>query len=188
MKLTGIHTIRFHSRHHNARRNWLLVKLLTDDPDLYGVGEASPLALDDQVDGILRWWFENYLDGVDPLDSEVHWTQMFQRLHAKSGRLVSTAISGVDIALWDLRGKILGVPSYTLLGGAHTKRLRVYANGWYTNPGTPEQNAEEAKIVVGMGYTALKFDPFGQTNYFNISLQEARLAEDRVFGYGAHSC
>ena len=180
MKLTGIQTVRFHSRHHNARRNWLLVKLLTEDPELYGVGEASPLALDDQVDGLLHWWFENYLDGVDPLDSEVHWTQMFQRLLAKSGRLVSTALSGIDIALWDLRGKILGVPTYTLLGGAHTKRLRVYANGWYTNPGTPEQNAEEAKTVVGMGYTAMKFDPFGQTNYFNISLREAQLAADRV--------
>jgi galactonate dehydratase len=82
--------------------------------------------------------------------------------------------------MWDLKGKILGRPVYQLLGGAHRDKIRVYANGWYTNPGTPEQNAAEAKHVVDMGYTALKFDPFGQKNYYKISLQEAELAEKRV--------
>jgi galactonate dehydratase len=66
------------------------------------------------------------------------------------------------------------------MGGAHRKQIRVYANGWYTNPGTPAKNAEEAKKVVDMGYTAMKFDPFGQRNYYKISLAEAQLAEDRV--------
>jgi galactonate dehydratase len=56
----------------------------------------------------------------------------------------------------------------------------VYANGWYTNPGTPKQNAEEAKVVVDMGYTALKFDPFAQENFYKISLEEAQIAEERV--------
>ena len=91
-----------------------------------------------------------------------------------------TAMAGLDIALWDIKGKLTGLPVYKLLGGAQRDEIRVYANGWYTNPGTPQQNAEEAKHVVGMGYTALKFDPFGQTNYYRISLQEAQLAEDRV--------
>jgi len=180
MKLTGIETIRFHSRHHNAQRNWLLIKLLTDDPNVFGIGEASPLGMDDQVDSILTWWFENYLNGKDPLDSEVHWTQMHQGMISRSGRLVATAMSGIDIALWDLKGKILGVPVYTLLGGAHKKRLRVYANGWYTNPGVPQLNADEAKIVVDKGYTALKFDPFGRDSYFNISREELGLAVGRV--------
>ena len=56
MKLTGIETIQFNSRHHNANRNWLLIKLLTDDPDVFGIGEASPLGLDNQVDSILKWF------------------------------------------------------------------------------------------------------------------------------------
>ena len=180
MKLTGIETIQFNSRHHNANRNWLLIKLLTDDPEVFGIGEASPLGLDNQVDSILKWWFEHYLDGKDPLDSEVHWTRMHQGMVSRSGRLVATAISGIDIALWDLRGKILGVPVYTLLGGAHTTRLRVYANGWYTTPAPPELIADEAKIVMDKGYTALKFDPFGRDSYFNISRKELRLAEGRV--------
>ncbi len=180
MKITGIETIRFHSRHRNARRNWLVLKLLTDDPAVYGTGEASSLGLDDEVEGVLRWWVESYLTGRDPLDSEVHWTRMYHDVLASSGRLVASALSGIDIALWDLRGKILGVPVYTLLGGAHSTRIRVYANGWYTNPGTPQQNGEEAKHVVAKGYTALKFDPFGQDNFLNISPAEAQLAEDRV--------
>jgi galactonate dehydratase len=105
---------------------------------------------------------------------------MHQDNSGRGGRLFSTALSGIDIALWDLRGKALGVPVHTLLGGPYTDRIRVYANGWYTNPGTPEQNAQEAKTVVGMGYTAMKFDPFGQHNYNTISPDEAQLAEDRV--------
>jgi galactonate dehydratase len=94
--------------------------------------------------------------------------------------LFSTALSGVDIALWDLKGKALGVPVHQLLGGPYTDKIRVYANGWYTNPGAPQQNAEEALRVVEMGYTAMKFDPFGQKNYYTISPEEAQLAEDRV--------
>ena len=72
------------------------------------------------------------------------------------------------------------MPVYQLLGGPIRDKIRVYANGWYTNPGTPEQNAEEALRVVDMGYTAMKFDPFGQHNYYTISPEEAQLAEDRV--------
>ena len=91
-----------------------------------------------------------------------------------------TAISGIDIALWDLKGKILDRPVYQMLGGSQRERIRVYANGWYANPGSPEQNAEESKFVVDMGYTAMKFDPFAQTNYYKISEREASIAEARV--------
>ena len=94
--------------------------------------------------------------------------------------MFSTALSGLDLAIWDLKGKALGVPVYELLGGPFMDRIRVYANGWYTNPGTPEQNAEEAKAVVAKGYTAMKFDPFGQHNYYTLSSSEAQLAVDRV--------
>ena len=180
MKITGVEFFRFSAKHFNASRNWLLVKVLTDDPELYGVGDASPMAYDSEVISMIRQWVPRYLEGKDPLDSEVIWTTLYHDVNARGGRIASTALSGIDIALWDLNGKILGQPVYKLLGGAHRKRLRVYANGWYTNPGTPEQNAGEAKRVVEMGYTAMKFDPFGQTNYYTISPSEAQLAEDRV--------
>ena len=126
-----------------------------------GIGEASMLSHDPVVATLLEQWAENYLIGKNPLSGELNWTRLHQDNLGRGGRLFSTALSGIDIALWDLRGKILGVPVYELLGGPYENRLRVYANGWYTTPGTPEQNAEEAKKVVSMGYTAMKFDPFG---------------------------
>ncbi len=178
--ITNVEFRQFSANHHNAQRNWLLVKLNTDDPNIYGIGDASPMKNDDLVKDMVKAMVEKHLVGKDPLESEVHWTNLYQDFPSRGGRIASTALSGIDIALWDLKGKILGQPVWKLLGGAHRKSIRVYANGWYTNPGTPAQNAEEAKVVAGMGYTALKFDPFGQHNYYKLSLEEAQLAEDRV--------
>jgi len=178
--IRGVEFRQFSARHHNAKRNWLVVKLNTDDPDLFGLGDASPMSHDGEVRNLAQAFVEKFLVGEDPLDSEVHWTRMYHDRHLRGGRLGTTALSGLDIALWDLKGKILNRPVYQLLGGAHRKKIRVYANGWYSNPGTPEQNAEEAKKVVDMGYTALKFDPFGQENFYKISLEEAKLAQDRM--------
>lgn len=178
--ITSVEFREFSAAHHNASRNWLVVKLNTDDPRFYGLGDSSPMDNHEEVKLLVRSFVENYLVGKDPLDSEVHWTKIYHNPHARGGRLATTALSGLDIAMWDLKGKLLGQPVYRLLGGAQRSKIRVYANGWYTNPGTPQQNAEEAKRVVDMGYTALKFDPFGQDNFYTISLQEAQLAEDRV--------
>jgi galactonate dehydratase len=179
MKITGFRTFTFFSRHRNARRNWLLVELSTDE-GLTGLGEASLLAHEDKVAALMKDWFEEYLKGKDPLHTEVHWMRLYYDDKARGGPIGATALSGIDIALWDIKGKALGKPVYELLGGPFHNRIRVYANGWYTNPGTPEQNAQEAKLVVGKGYTALKFDPFGREAYYTISPKEAQLAEDRV--------
>lgn len=178
--ITNVEFREFSANHHNAQRNWLVIKLNTDDPSFYGLGDASPMQDEYQVKDLAEVFVERYLKGKDPLESEVHWTNMYQDPQARGGRLATTALSGIDIALWDLKGRLLDQPVWKLLGGAHRKRIRVYANGWYTNPGTPEQNAEEAKVVTEMGYTALKFDPFAQENFYKISLEEAQLAEDRV--------
>ena len=178
--ITSVEFRQFSANHHNAERNWLLVKLNTDDPNVYGIGDASPMQDDALVMAMIEVMVAKHLVGKDPLESEVHWTNLYQDIQSRGGRIATTALSGIDIAIWDLKGKILDQPVWKLLGGAHRKSIRVYANGWYTNPGTPEQNAEEAKIVTGMGYTALKFDPFGQHNYYKLSLEEAQLAEDRV--------
>ena len=179
MKITGIKTHIVSSRHRNAKRNWLLLRLTTDE-GLEGYGEASMLGHDRLVERLLEEWVETYLLGVNPLHHERHWRTLYRDTPGHGGRLFSTALSGIDLALWDLKGKALGVPIYELLGGPLRESLRVYANGWYTNPGTPEQVAAEAQEVVARGYTALKFDPFGLTNYDTISPEEAQLAEDRV--------
>ena len=179
MKITGIKTNIFSSMHKNAKRNWLIVRIQTDE-GLEGIGEASMLSSDPVVVALLNEWAENYLIGKDPLAGQVHWTRLHQDNQGRGGRLFSTALSGVDIALWDLKGKILDIPIYQMLGGPYQRQLRVYANGWYTNPAHPDQIAEEAKHVVSMGYTAMKFDPFGKIAYTTISSQESQLAVDRV--------
>lgn len=178
--ITGVEFREFSAKHSNATRNWLVLILRTDDPAIYGLGDASPMQHHEEVKGLARTFTERYLVGKDPLDTEVLWTTIYQNAYGRGGRFATTALSGLDIAMWDIKGKLLGQPVYKLLGGAFRKKLRVYANGWYTNPGTPEQNAEEARRVVDMGYSAMKFDPFGQDNFYQISEKEASLAEARV--------
>tara|TARA_Y100000768_G_C23939809_1_gene664531 strand:+ start:145 stop:1302 length:1158 start_codon:yes stop_codon:yes gene_type:complete len=179
-KITNVEFLEFSANHHNASRNWLVIKLNTDDPKLFGLGDASAMEDEDEVKSIISSWTDKYLTGKEPLESEVLWTNLYHDPHARGGRLATTSLSGIDIALWDLKGKILKQPVWKLLGGSFREKIRVYANGWYTNPGSPELNANEAKKVVDMGYTALKFDPFGQKNYYKISLEELDIAEKRV--------
>ncbi len=179
MKITGLKIHIFSSQHKNAKRNWLIVRLFTDE-GIEGIGESSMLSNDLLVESLLEDWVQNYLIGKDPMSHELHWTRLYLDNMDKGGRLFSTALSGIDIALWDLKGKILNSPVYSLLGGPYQEKIRVYANGWYTTPAAPELNAEEALKVVEMGYTAMKFDPFGKIAYGTISPEEAQLAEDRV--------
>ena len=163
-KITNVEFLEFSANHHNASRNWLVIKLNTDNPKLFGLGDASAMEDENEVKSIISSWTEKYLSGKDPLESEVLWTNLYHDPHARGGRLATTSLSGIDIALWDIKGKILKEPVWKLLGGSFREKIRVYANGWYTNPGTPKLNAEEAKKVVDMGYTALKFDPVSYTH------------------------
>ncbi len=178
--ITGVEFREFSANHHNASRNWLIIVLRTDDLAIYGLGDASPMQHPEVVKELVSAFTERYLIGKDPLDTEVLWTTIYQDAYGRGGRFATTALSGLDVAMWDIKGKLLDLPVYKLLGGAYRKKMRVYANGWYSNPGTPEQNAQEAKQVVDMGYTAMKFDPFGQSNFYRISPEEASLAEARV--------
>jgi galactonate dehydratase len=70
------------------------------------------------------------------------------------------AMSALDQALWDIKGKILGAPVYDLLGGAVRDRIRLYCNGWSRSIGEPRALGERAAKEVALGFTALKFDPF----------------------------
>ena len=77
----------------------------------------------------------------------------------QGGSTIMTAISGVEIALWDLVGKACGQPVYKLLGGRCHERLPSYANGWYGGLQTREHFASPAREVIASGYRAMKFDP-----------------------------
>jgi gluconate/galactonate dehydratase len=91
----------------------------------------------------------------------------------------TSALSGVDIACYDLLGHELGVPVHRLFGGARRTRIRAYANGWYSDCIAPEDFATKARAMVRSGFTALKFDPFGD-QWGSLSTHGLRAASARV--------
>ena len=179
-KIKSLEFRRFSADHHNASRNWLIPIIKTNDPNIFGIGDSSALGDDDRIIDESKFLFDKYLIDKNPLDTEALWLEMYNNSMQRGGRISTTAISGIDIALWDIKGKALSQPIYRLLGGALREKLMVYANGWYSNPGTPEENFKEAKKVIKMGYKALKFDPFGQKNFYRLSKEEFSLSEQRI--------
>ena len=140
-------------------RNYLFLRLHTDT-GLTGIGEASLEWQEKTVQTICHEWVEHRVLGSDPFEIERVVGGMIRDQY-QGGSTVMTAISGVEIALWDIIGKACGQPIYNLIGGRCHRRIPAYANGWYGGANTPEQFAESARAAVTRGYRALKFDPFG---------------------------
>ena len=97
-----------------------------------------------------------------------------------------SAVAAIEIACWDIIGKVSEQSLYNLWGGRCHEKLRAYANGWYRGPRTPESFAEKAREVAERGYTALKFDPFGDAwrllprREFDLSIDIIRAVRDAV--------
>jgi L-rhamnonate dehydratase len=131
---------------------WLLVEIFTDN-GLVGIGNAalSPLVTKQVIDLYLR----PLLIGADPWDTEFLWQHMYRKTMAFGRKGVAmTAISAVDIALWDLLGKSAQQPVYRLLGGRTKPRIPVYASRLYSTP--LEELAAEATKYKNAGYLAMK--------------------------------
>ncbi len=162
----------------NARlRNYLFIRLTTDS-GLSGIGEASLEWQEKTVHTLIDEWVTERVLGTDPFDIETVIGGMIRDQY-QGGSTVMTAISGVEIAFWDIIGKACGQPAYKLLGGRCHDRLEAYANGWYGGAGTPREYAEAARDAVSRGYKALKFDPFG-TAWKEMSRDEMDEAESLV--------
>jgi galactonate dehydratase len=98
---------------------------------------------------------------LDPKWIEYLWHKLYAGFNSLGSHgFVSALMSGVDIALWDIRGKELGLPIHQLLGGTFHERLLLYSNGWFTGCSTPAEFARAAARTVADGHTALKLDPF----------------------------
>ena len=162
---------------HSGLRNYLFVRLTTDT-GLTGVGEASLEWQEKTVQTLIHEWVEDRVIGIDPFDIERVVGGMIRDQY-QGGSTVLTAISGVEIAMWDLVGKALGEPVYRLLGGRARQSLPAYANGWYGGARTPEQYSQAAKEVVQRGYRGLKFDPFG-TAWKEMTREQTEEAEALV--------
>ena len=135
-------------------RQFPFVRVYTDE-GLVGIGECfrrQPQVVKTLVDTTLK----PVLLGKDPVDTEVRWREMVAAGSASDmGGAVYCAIAGLDIALWDLKGKALGVPIYKLLGGKARDKVRMYASSMRRDM-TPAEEAKRAVSFVDAGYSAYK--------------------------------
>jgi L-alanine-DL-glutamate epimerase-like enolase superfamily enzyme len=158
--------------------NSILVKLTTSD-GLVGFSEAVPtLRVQPVIQSLLE--VARVYTGKDPLNVEQNWHEWHKHdFYLPVSFESTTAVSAFDIACWDIIGKHFGAPIHQLIGGAMRTRVRVYSNGWYNDCVTPTEFGERAKQFAKMGYTGLKFDPFGDY-YDYISEKGLQVAYDRV--------
>jgi galactonate dehydratase len=172
-----------------VKYNWTLIKIRTDD-GVTGIGEATNWPGSPLVEAACRH-VGGLIVGEDASRIDYIWTRLYRDMNwlGQAGPLLS-AISAVDIALWDIAGKRAGMPVYQLLGGAYRTGILLYANYWFIRgDGSPESYREQAREMKSRGFTACKFDPFAHTSYHygsdlstNLSLTEEqkRLALDRL--------
>ncbi len=152
MKITQIETLR-------ADR-FMVVKVLTNE-GITGIGELHPASGTGgtpflPLAGV--HYCAEYLVGQDPLPIERHWQHMFRRCLFRGGADIMAAIGAIDMALWDIKGKVLGKPVYELLGGPTRDKVRLYT---HLRGSTPQALAEHAAACVADGFTAVRLYPFG---------------------------
>ncbi|KFF60485.1 galactonate dehydratase [Cryobacterium sp. MLB-32] len=135
---------------------WLFVRLETSD-GVVGWGEASLEGHSDAVRSVVEQFAEYLLDS-DPDRIEDHWQVLTKSGFYRGGPVFGSAVSGIDQALWDIKGKSLGVPVYQLLGGAVRDRIRMY--GWVGGD-DPSGITDAVAAQVAVGLTAVKMNASG---------------------------
>ena len=175
--------------------NPIFVRIHTDE-GLSGVGEAG-LAYDlghSAAAHMIKEIAEVMLIGFNPMNTELLWSRMLRESFwgLGGGPVLYAAMSAIDTALWDIKGKIFGVPVYQLLGGKTNGKLRTYASqlqfDWdkeITKLTHPEQYAEAALKAVAEGYDAVKVDPIVYDAHGNGSYDRTKLftkPQMRLFG------
>jgi L-alanine-DL-glutamate epimerase-like enolase superfamily enzyme len=174
MKITSIDVIDVANEFQSAVNKWrpIVVRINTDDGIFgygevglaYGVGASAGFGMAKDLARIVV--------GMDPLKSEAIWDKMQKKTFwgQGGGTVVSAGMSGIDIALWDIKGKAFKVPIYQLLGGKTRDKIRTYASqlqfGWGAGKDKsmliePKQYADIALAAVAEGYDAIKVDPIG---------------------------
>ena len=172
MKITSVKAVPASAEMRGDARNYMFVKIETDE-GIVGWGEATsgPLAVATMIEE-----FGQQLIGKDPGRIEEHWQVLYHHFHVRGGVVQMSAISGIEIALWDIKGKLLGVPIYELLGGKMRERIWCYGR-W--DGATPELAVENALRHTDEGLTALKGDPFDHRGLF-IPIEAERIAIEKL--------
>jgi galactonate dehydratase len=145
------------------------VRVTTDD-GITGLGQSACWAYPEAVDQVVQSLVP-YLLGQDPLRIEHHWQHLY-RMGPFRGSILGAAISAVDIALWDIKGKRFEAPIWQLLGGRCRDRVRLHL---LVDGGTPDEIVAAARRGAAEGFTALKIDPL-TSGYQDLAL--SKLAHD----------
>lgn len=157
---------------------WLFLKISTDE-GIAGWGEPVVEGRAETVRTAVEELSE-YLTGKDPFRIEDHFQVLYRSGFYRGGPILSSAISGIEQALWDIKGKALGVPVYELLGGRARDKVRVYS---WVGGDRPDNVAGSAKAQMEMGFTAVKMNSNSEMHYIDspakIEAAVARLASVR---------
>lgn len=167
MKITKVDVYMLDAGEQRWQRKPIICRIHTDE-GIYGDGEAG-IALGIGSTGAFGMVKDlaGLIIGMDPMNVEVIWNKMFKSSFwgMGGGAIVFAGISAIDIALWDIKGKVLGVPCYQLLGGKFRSKMRSYASqlqfGWCDRIGPygkPEEYAEITQYALDQGYDAVKID------------------------------
>ena len=164
---------------------WMLIKIYCEDGTI-GIGEGGVHGWQRPTKTMIET-MEPYLIGKDPHKIEHHYQWLYRSSHFM-GSVVQGALSAIDIALWDIKGKRLGVPIYDLMGGKTRDRVRCYMHvgGQARTPDgvvTIDDLAEDAMRAVKDGFTAIRFTPFPRNYYLHKSYSE--WADEAVRRVGA---
>ncbi|GAA2335182.1 galactonate dehydratase [Saccharopolyspora halophila] len=167
MKITSLKTYLIEPR-------WLFLRMETDD-GIVGWGEPVVEGRAETVAAAVGELSE-YLIGADPRRIEDHWQVLTKGGFYRGGPILSSAVAGIDQALWDIRGKSLGVPVHELLGGEVRDRMRIYC---WIGGDEPTAVGEEAARQVEAGLTAVKMNATGRMRPLETKAQ-IQAAVDRV--------
>jgi len=180
MKITGVEAIYVRlpevTEQCDSGQDALIVKVHTD-AGITGIGEvdSAPLAAKHVIEGpyshTIATGLKHLLIGEDPFQTEYLWHKMYQgNIYAGRRGIGIHAISGIDLALWDIKGKTLGLPVWKLLGGGFHRRIRCYASSLFGR--TPAETGTIARRLRDQGFTAVKFGwaPMGQDEKTDVDL------------------
>ena len=173
MKITDVKAYTMDS----FRMNWNFVKVETDE-GIYGWGEASLGTNENALEGMVKD-LKRLIIGRDPFETERMMFEVYRDIYWKGGPVLMSALSAIEMACWDIKGKALNVPVSTFFGGKVRDRVKMYANAWFVGARTPEDFAQKAKKTAELGIKALKWDPFG-SSHMSISNEQLKLSSDIV--------
>ena len=163
MKITDVKVFPVHQ--------FIYVKILTDE-GVYGIGEASLSGRSLAVVEALEQHIKPLLIGQDATRIEFIWQDIFRGTFWRGGPVLQSALAGVDIALWDLAGKALGVPTYRLLGGAARDKVLVYR---HVGGQTPGELVENSQRLLDEGWKVLRISAIDSTVVDHCDLKVAVL-------------